>query len=206
MASIEEQTMALAGMFQSASLIDQLAHRGEINQAAFDCCVDSLFTFQASSVIDVYGNLAGLHKGFQSLIDYLSGRNSDNGKAVAYYIMSMMKLSRNLLHDDMLSTRLQENLQTIQQQSTDFEMSRNSLINKIDGLYQQTISQLQPRIIVKGEQSFLTNSDNAAKVRALLFSGIRSAVLWHQIGGSKWKLLISRQKFVNCAKRLMSEF
>ena len=43
MSNFEDQTLALAGMFQSAILINQLAHGESINQAAFDCSLDSLF-------------------------------------------------------------------------------------------------------------------------------------------------------------------
>ena len=42
---LENQTIALAGVFQAASLVDQLSTVVKINQAAFDCSFDSLFTF-----------------------------------------------------------------------------------------------------------------------------------------------------------------
>lgn len=205
MNSLENQVMALAGIFQSASLIEQLARKGEINQAAFDCCIDSLFTFEADSVVEIYGDLAGLNRGFQAMVNYLSGRNKQTGKSIAYYIMSMMKLATNLTRQEALSTQLQKDLQDIHRSNIDFEMGRNTLINKIDGLYQKTISQLQPRVIVRGEQNILSNPDNAARVRALIFAGIRSAVLWHQLGGSKLKLILARKKYVECAKRLLSD-
>lgn len=206
MNSVEDQTIALAGMFQSAALIEQLAHKGEINQAAFDCCIDSLFAFEADSTLDIFGDVAGLNRGFKALTEYLGGRGNNSGKNMAYYIMSMMKLSANLQKNTRLAGSLHNELRTIQQQSIDFDMSRNGLVSKIDGLYQKTISHLQPRIIVRGEQNYLTNPDNAAKIRALLLSGIRSTVLWHQLGGSKWKLLFARQKYVESGKRLLSNF
>lgn len=206
MKSVQDQTLALAGMFQSASLIEQLAYRGEINQAAFDCCVDSLFTFEADSTLEIFGDPASLNRGFKAMTEYLGGRGNSSGKNLAYYIMSMMKLSTNLLNNKTLANSLQSELQTIQQQSVDFNMSRNGLVSKIDGLYQKTISNLQPRIIVRGDQNYLTNPDNAAKVRALLLAGIRAAVLWHQLGGSKWKLLLARKKYVDSAKRQLSNF
>ncbi len=206
MNSVEDQTIALAGMFQSAALIEQLAHKGEINQAAFDCCVDSLFAFEADSALDIFGDVAGLNRGFKALTEYLSGRGNNSGKNMAYYIMSMMKLSISLQKNSLLASSLADELRSIQQQSIDFDMSRNGLVSKIDGLYQKTISNLQPRINVRGERNYLTNPDNAAKIRALLLSGIRSTVLWHQLGGSKWKLLFSRQKYVESGKRLLSNF
>ncbi len=206
MNSVDDQTIALAGMFQSAVLIEQIAHKGEINQAAFDCCIDSLFTFEADSTLDIFGDVAGLNRGFKALTEYLGGRGKNSGKNMAYYIMSMMKLSANLQKDSKLANSLANELRTIQQQSKDFDMSRNGLVSKIDGLYQKTISNMQPRINVRGERNYLTNPDNAAKIRALLLSGIRSTVLWHQLGGNKWRLLFSRQKYVDSGKRLLSNF
>ena len=81
MNSREDQVMALAGIFQSATLIEQLARKGEINQAAFDCCIDSLFTFESNSVLDIYGDIAGLNRGLQALVEYLDGRNVQTGKS-----------------------------------------------------------------------------------------------------------------------------
>ena len=206
MNALENQTLALAGMFQSAALIEQMAYKGDISQAAFDCCVDSLFAFEAETTLDVFGDLSGLTRGLQALSQQLGGHSQDSGKNLAYYIMSMLKISIKLSRDNAMSDKLQSSLQTIRQQSIDFDMSRANVVQKIDGLYQQTISNSQPRIIVRGEQNYLTNSDTAARVRTLLLAGIRSAVLWHQLGGSKWKLVFARKKFVDCAKRLLSNF
>ena len=60
------------------------------------------------------------------------------------------------------------------------------------------------RILVRGEQNYLRNNDNAAKIRALLLAGIRAAVLWQQLGGSRWTLFWSRRKYVATAKKFIS--
>ncbi|MCP3687118.1 MAG: high frequency lysogenization protein HflD [Gammaproteobacteria bacterium] len=201
---LKNQTLALAGMFQSAALIEQIAIKGEISQAALDCSVDSLFAFEAESTVEVFGNLSGLTRGLQSLATHLGGNNKNSSKNMVYYIMSMMKISATLLRDKTLAANLQSGLQKVQQQTTDFDMSRASLLNKVDGLYQSTISNIQPRIIVRGEQNYLRNGDNAAIIRTLLLAGIRSGVLWHQLGGSKWKLVFARKKYITSAKHLLT--
>lgn len=204
MSVLEDQTLALAGIFQSAALIEQLAYQGEISQAAFDCSFDTLFTFEAESTLDVFGDVSGLSRGLQALTQHLDGRSQASARNLVYYIMSMLKLASRLMRDNRLAENLQSDLQKIKQQSVEFEMERASVVNKIDGLYQNTISNLQPRIIVRGEHNHLTNPGNAARVRALLLAGIRAAVLWHQLGGSKWKLVFSRKKYVENAKRMLS--
>ena len=203
MSSIENQTLALAGIFQSASLIVQLAYKGELNQAAYDCSFDSLFTFNAPTTIDVFGNLAGLSRGLKALTRYLGGENQDSGNNMAYYVLSMLKIASLLKRDQKMATVIQTGLQTIETQATEFEMSRISVASKIDGLYQDTISTINPRIMVKGEQNYLTNSANAGRIRVLLLAGVRAAVLWHQLGGGKWKLMISRKKYVHRANQIL---
>jgi high frequency lysogenization protein len=203
MSTIENQTLALAGIFQSAALIEQLAYSGELNQAAYDCSFDSLFTFDAPSAIDVFGNLAGLARGLKALSRYLGGENQESGRNVAYYVLSMLKIASRLKHDQKLAATIQTGLQSIESQAADFEMSRASISSKIDGLYQDTISTINPRIMVQGEQNYLTNSANAGRIRVLLLAGIRAAVLWHQLGGSKWKLMISRNKYVRSANQIL---
>ena len=59
-----------------------------------------------------------------------------------------------------------------------------------------------PRIIVQGDQGYLSNPDNAARIRALLLAGIRAAVLWRQAGGTRWNLILGRNKLVAAARRL----
>jgi high frequency lysogenization protein len=201
--TIENQTMALAGIFQSAALVENLATKGELNQAAFDCSFDSLFTFDADTTMDVFGNLSGLSRGLKVLTLYLGSGNQDPGKNVAYYVLSMLKLASKIKRDQKLAATIQSKLQKIETQSADFELSRHSVINQIDGVYQSTISTINPRIMVQGEQTYLRNKDHAGKIRALLLAGIRAAVLWHQLDGRKWKLIFFRKKYVLTANQLL---
>jgi high frequency lysogenization protein len=205
MSRIDNQTLALAGMFQAATLIEQLATSGELNSAAFDCSFDSLFTFEAPTAVEVFGDMSSLTLGFKTLATYLGGESESSGKNIAYYVLSMLKLARALQADKKAADQLQQSLRNIESRTSEFDMSRASMIGKIDGLYQDSISVLSPRIIVRGEQSYLTNSDNAARIRTLLLAGIRAAVLWQQLGGSKWKLVFLRKKYVATAQRYLAE-
>jgi high frequency lysogenization protein len=91
-------------------------------------------------------------------------------------------------------------IEATREQMKFFEAAENGetlhprLVEKLAELYTQTISTLTPRIMVNGEHGHLSNPSIAAKVRAALFAGIRSAFLWHQLGGNRWQLLFSRKK------------
>jgi high frequency lysogenization protein len=200
---LENQTIALAGVFQAASLVDQLSTTGKINQSAFDCSFDSLFAFEAPTTVEVYGDLARIQSGLKSLGMYLSGEGEKPTKAMTYYILTLLKITKQLKKNGSMSSRIFERLQAIDTQSSEFELGRSNVIAKIGELYQETISTVSPRVIVKGEQSYLSNSDTVGKIRTLLLAGIRSAILWNQIGGSQWRLLFGRASYVGSAKKLL---
>ena len=204
MNKLENQTLALAGMFQAAALVDELALRGKCDSSEFDCSVSSLFTIDAQSPREALGDLGCLSNGFAALAAYLSGENAEPGRNIAYYLLSMLKLARQVLRDDALSEKLLKGLRDIDRSRADFDLSRGGVIARIDGLYQECISDLSPRILVRGEQTYLRNNDNAGKIRALLLAGIRAAVLWQQLGGSRWTLFWSRRKYVATARKLLS--
>jgi high frequency lysogenization protein len=56
---------------------------------------------------------------------------------------------------------------------------------------------------VHGDMRFLQQPSNAAKIRALLLAGIRSARLWRQLGGHRWQLVFSRGKLLKELYQLM---
>ena len=69
-------------MFQAAVLIDELAVAGSCDSAGFNGSFDSLFTFDADSPRNVFGEVSSLRSGFTALIDYLGGEtraSSRNG-------------------------------------------------------------------------------------------------------------------------------
>ena len=61
---------------------------------------------------------------------------------------------------------------------------------------------LRPRVIVSGAADHLNRPEVAATVRALLLAGLRSAVLWRQLGGSRLALLLSRGAILAAARAL----
>jgi high frequency lysogenization protein len=104
---------------------------------------------------------------------------------------------------------IRRGIEAAREQMKFFEASENGetvhprLVEKLAELYTQTISTLTPRIMVNGEHGHLSNPLIAAKVRAALFAGIRSAFLWHQLGGSRWQLLFSRKKIAGEAANIL---
>jgi high frequency lysogenization protein len=204
MNKLENQTLALAGMFQAATLVDELALQGNCSSDEFDCSVSSLFTIEADSTREALGDIPCLTHGFAAMAGYLGGELAAPAGNIAYYLLSILKLAQQVLRDDALAEKLLKGLRNIDSSREDFNLGRSSVIARIDGLYQECISDLSPRIMVRGEQNHLRNKDTAAKIRALLLAGIRAAVLWQQLGGSRWTLFWSRRRYIATAKKFLS--
>ena len=76
------------------------------------------------------------------------------------------------------------------------------MCHSISAIYQDTLSTLRFRIKVNGSEAQLTNSNNADLIRTLLLAGIRSAYLWRQLGGRRWKLLLQRKQLLEVSQNL----
>jgi high frequency lysogenization protein len=187
------QTIALAGIAQVAVLVQQLATTGTCDQEAMEASIGSVLKIDSDGVAEIYGGLAGLKLGFEQLNGQLTGEKQPNPDQ-ARYAAAMVFLERKLAdHKDFLST-IHTGIVKAQAQSEQFGMLHENVLSNLGDLYHTTISTLQPRIMVNGEQQYLSRHDIANKIRALLLAGIRSALLWRQCGGTRWKFIFYRRK------------
>ena len=199
-----DQTLALAGIYQAASLVKQIANTGMANSAHIESSLETLFRFDANSVEEVYGSVAGVSHGVKVLLQHLNDvtpKDTEITKYVVSLIMLEKKLSKNTVMLDEISKRLDK----IESQFEFFSLCHENTFAKLGHIYKETISTIGPKIIVSGEQPYLSNQVNASKVRALLLAGIRSAVLWRQCGGSRWQFIFGRKSYINECEIILSK-
>ncbi len=197
------RTLALAALFQTASLVKDLAWRGGCDEYEFEVMIGSLFQFDAESPAAIYREPVSLRTGLERVESQLQSAGKPPDMEVTRYAIGLIFLERKLQkHDDMLQ-KLTEGLQGAQRQVDYFTLTHESVVARLGELYKETISELGPRILVQGEQANLSNPDTAARIRALLLAGIRAAVLWRQAGGSRWKLLFGRKRLVREAHEIL---
>lgn len=199
-----DRILALAGLFQAARLAQQLAREGRAEAAALAASVQSLLIIDAPTTESVYGGAQGVRPGLELLRTKLAGGNTDASDVeIARYVIAMIHLEGQLRRHPEMQDAVRRGIEAIREQMKFFETAENGesvhprLVEKLAELYTQSISTLTPRIMVNGEHGHLSNPSIAAKVRAALFAGIRSAFLWHQLGGSRWQLLFSRKKIAD---------
>jgi len=198
--SIENRTLALAGMFQSADLVRQIARNGLLDIAPFEASITSLLNIDADSTEAVYGGLSGLKTGLQVLCGQL-GAGTKRDMEVMHYMLGMVFLERKLAKHDGMLGKIRVGIEESIKQTEMYAMTDPNIIAQLAYLYTQTLSTLDYRIKVNGERRFLENQNNAHKIRALLLSGIRSAVLWRQKGGKRLQLIFSRGKILRSAQQ-----
>jgi len=203
--SIHEQTIALAGVFQAASLVKQIANKGMANSAVIESSIESLFRFDANTADEVYGNVAGVAHGVRILQSHIGSMKSTRDIDITKYALSLISLEKKLSKNTKMLDKIQHDLQEIESQLAFFSLNDNTTFSKIGNIYKTTISKLGPKIVVSGEQAYLSNEINASKVRALLLSGIRAAVLWRQCGGSRWQILFGRKHYLEECKNILAQ-
>lgn len=192
--SIRDRTLALAGIYQSAWLVHQVATRGVCDSAALTASIESVLKIDAPSVEAVFGDAGGVITGLSVLKKQLTERHADS-LLITKYVVTLMHLERKLAARADLMDQIGAGIRAAVQQTEHFHPTHENVLARLADIYKNTVSTLQPRVIVQGEQGYLNNPDNAAKVRAILLAGIRAAVLWRQCGGSRWQILFRRGAF-----------
>ena len=197
MSPMQEQLVALGAVFEAAVLADKIARTGQVSEASMGCMLGSLLVRDPKTTLDVYGgDDLNLRDGYRALISSLERNPSALQREPLRYALAMIGLERQLdKRSDMLQV-MGSRLDQIQQQVEHFGLVHDNVIAACGGLYQDTISTFRQRIQVHGDMRFLQQPSNAAKIRALLLAGIRSARLWRQLGGHRWQLVFSRGKLL----------
>jgi high frequency lysogenization protein len=186
-------------MYQSAKLVRDIARQGLIDQEPFEASLNSILKIDASSVEDVYGESVDLKVGLQTLCKQL-GSGTKRTLEITHYVLGMMILERKLMKKNEMLDKIQTGIEATKAKTEILALSDPEIIKDLATLYTDTLSQFNFRIKVNGERRFLDNPNNADKVRALLLAGIRSGVLWRQMGGNRLQLIFSRKKMVKIAQ------
>lgn len=205
MSTINDKTLALAAVFQSATLVNDIATKGNADQHDVQTIINGIFDINPSSAEAIYGNAENLRTGLKALSEQMGTRNSDRNMDITRYVIAMLHLQGKLLKNTEMLDYLSKGIERGKQQVEHFSILHENVIANLAGLYSDTVSQLQPKIMVSGESQFLSNNDHANKIRAVLLGGIRAAVLWNQLGGSRWQILFKRKRFVAEAENILSE-
>ncbi|MEM0952565.1 MAG: high frequency lysogenization protein HflD [Pseudomonadota bacterium] len=202
MKRVEDQVIALAGVVQAARLVDQVSRTGSYPEEFLSPLLNSLFVFDAQHTEEIYGSVAGVKLGLQNLAAMLASRNEPSARDMMRYVFGMLHLERRFsAHEDM-SDVVRSRLEHTRFNADHFATHTQDVCHSLSGIYQDTLSTFKYRIRVTGSMQQLQNQTNANLIRALLLAGLRSAVLWRQLGGRRWRLVTHRRHLMDVAHNL----
>jgi high frequency lysogenization protein len=198
----EERVLALAGLFQATTLAQQLANDGRCDESALESSLASVFRIDSPSVVGVYGGVGGVRLGLRSLISQLDETGRD--MAVTRMAVTVMRLERSLSRNSALLSTLQQGIVQAQRQVEHFGQGSPQVFGRLAEVYSSTLSTLKPRVMVTGNPQQLQQANVVERVRASLLAAVRSAVLWRQIGGRQWQLVVYRRQCSMLARGLLT--
>jgi len=195
--------VALAGVFQAAELVRQAAQHGTWSGFAATASLESLFRLESDSVEAVYGDLSRLRLGLETLVSVLEG-DVQNSETLRHSV-ALLQLQRKFTRDGAMMAAVGEGLARIEDETGTLEEPEREekRAEAVAELYTDTVSHLTPRVVVNGRPQHLQNPRCVHWIRTLLFAGLRSAVLWQQLGGGRFRLLFGRKRLLAEARDLL---
>lgn len=206
----EYQNIALAAVAQCAVLVHRFAVKGNAPQTELVAAVNPLLALDPGSVSDVYPQVADLSLGLRTLQDIFSNERARENAAIVRYTLGMLLLRSKLSADNVMQAKIRERLEVLtplsvldeaqaQDPHSDGMVQQDRVFHQLTTLYQDTISTFSYRIQVQGKVDNLKKEDIANRIRGLLLAGIRSAVLWYQLGGRRRRLVFYRRRIQETA-------
>lgn len=197
-----KQVLALTGIFQAAGLLHTIAKGQYENQDDLQTSMRSLFVQNPETLEACFPGMH-LSTGQFYLKQFFGREYNPNIIQVSRYVFSLFKLYRLMKKQPTVMKAIQQHIDQAQDKLTFFQdpLSPNIMEYFADG-YSEILGELSFRIQIIGKKIVLNDPTRLAKMRSLLFAGIRSVVLWQQLGGSLWKLFFYRKKYIKAHSTL----
>ena len=186
-----KQTLALASIFQTTALVHQLASTGQCDSHSNKASLNSIVS-QSDDIDEIFSSPEDLRVGFESLKTLLE-KKPISMQNIMLYSTALINLEKKLMKKPQLLTQISAEINHIKKQDF-FDIYHSNSIARLAELYKNTLGSLNPTIMVRGEQIYLTNKHTANHIRALLLAGIRAVSLWKSQGGKTWHLLLNKKK------------
>lgn len=195
----EDKVCALAGIAQCAMTVDELAVKGREDEDLRQFGLRFFLARDQDEIRQLLADRGAFVRGLRALEQGISGQgDADQQRQLAYAVQIIQVGLRFLKSPAMLATVGAEIDRLTAAGDTAEER-----IEAIGRLYENTISTLPLRIQVRGSQGYLRQTETATKIRALLFFGIRFAVLWKHLGGTRFDFLLRRGNIRDAAAAII---
>ncbi|MEO7917434.1 MAG: high frequency lysogenization protein HflD [Dokdonella sp.] len=200
---LESHVIALAGVFQACQLVRVAATSGRFDPIDANSSLASVFRFDADSAVDVFGGLQNARDGLIAVLAQLDAQQ-ERDLHLTQLAVSVLRMERKLSARPDLLSQLRNGIEGVQQRGIDDGAATPKVVSGLATVYSQTLSTLRPRITVHGDPQQLNQEVRVEQIRALLLAATRAAVLWHQVGGRQWSLLLRRRQYAMLARGMLA--
>jgi high frequency lysogenization protein len=197
---LKNETIALGAIYQASNEIKKIAWEGIITKNIVQPLIYSIYQTTSEDIEDIYINTKRLNPGLDFLRKQLVGDAFSKDAEVTRYFEAIGILVKNMKKNEKVILSLRDELSNSSKEVREDNLDDHA--ETLSKLYLRTVSKVEPRIIVNGDNKHLTVSKNASMIRALLMSAIRSYILWQQSGGSKLRIFLFRKKIAELALRV----
>ena len=192
----KNQTIALAGLYQSLALIQQVAWHGDTSHSCIVPTIKSILKLNIDDFIDAYESIGNLSLGLSALKETLEKRHDARVIERTRYAINLMYLDNKLTTNPYTTSALGAQIERINNQYPSVEDSLSEITQELGSIYRENISPLGPKIIIEGNPSYLKIEHNASMIRTFLLAGLRAIALWRHAQGKRWALLFARQSLL----------
>jgi high frequency lysogenization protein len=195
----QHQVMALAAMCQVAKQVQKIAQYGSANDSDLGVLFTSIVQTSPASPVDVYQGKHNLRDGYKTLMAQLTA-GAQKDVEIVKYVGGLMQLERILNNEPKSLAELGRRIDDIHRRLDHFAITDDTVVAGLADIYSSVLSPLGHRIQVYGKPELLKQQQTQNKIRALLLAGIRSAVLWRQMGGKRRHFFFAKRKILAIAK------
>ena len=194
---LKNEVISLGAIYQASSEIKKIAWQGKINNKFIEPLIHSVYQTTSNEIEDIYINLKRLNTGLDFLRKQFVGDAFSRDAEVDRYFEAINILVKNMKKNTEIISNLRGELSNHKEDVTEENLHDHAEF--LSNLYLKTISKINPRIIVNGDNIHLTDNKNASMIRALLLSAIRSFILWQHSGGTKFRIFLFKKKMAEIA-------
>lgn len=214
--NIYSETLALAALFQSAAQIQRVARSGSVDEHTIAPLMRALVITDPDAIEDIY-DPKRLESGLNQLLTSLYPKEAAQPKnaELIKIAFSILGLVSNLEKQDMIYSQLDREVDSLRSNvllmHPDYETEEDNILMDYDviklysGIYSNLISPNFPKLIIYGEEHYLRRTELQEMIRALLLSGIRASILWHQVGGKRYSLMFRYKDIIECARNVLNK-
>ena len=201
MSTIDQQLYSLAALYQSCNAISRIAWEGQYDEKEFLPLIKSILDVDSDDPLTIYQQPISLKSGFEFLkkqvVDDIFTRSSETRR----YISSIKDLVKRINTSSIIDEQFRKRIDRLNE--NEHEKNTDSIVLEIGQLYKDTFSQLEPRIVISGDNQYLKQDLNAARIRTALMAAIRSVYLWKSCNGSDLKFFLFKKKYISRIREII---